>query len=123
MIKSELYSNLKETVELLYELLLPEGSTEVSRKNSEEELELLQNEINALDYSCLDEVYHGGLKEVINDDLSPVENALIAGVGLLDEYGLSEEEFYEWAGKQPEVYSLLLGMVLRVELQVVDTHK
>ena len=104
MIKSELYSNLKETVELLYELLLPEGSTEVSRKNSEEELELLQNEINALDYSCLDEVYHGGLKEVINDDLSPVENALIAGVGLLDEYGLSEEEFYEWAGKQPEVY-------------------
>ena len=41
MIKSELYSNLKETVELLYELLLPEGSTEVSRKNSEEELELL----------------------------------------------------------------------------------
>lgn len=60
MIKSELYSNLKETVELLYELLLPEGSTEVSRKNSEEELELLQNEINALDYSCLDEVYHGG---------------------------------------------------------------
>lgn len=77
MIKSELYSNLKETVELLYELLLPEGSTEVSRKNSEEELELLQNEINALDYSCLDEVYHGGLKEVINDDLSPVENALI----------------------------------------------
>lgn len=116
MIKSELYSNLKETVELLYELLLPEGSTEVSRKNSEEELELLQNEINALDYSCLDEVYHGGLKEVINDDLSPVENALIAGVGLLDEYGLSEEEFYEWAGKQPEVYSLLLGMVITGDL-------
>ncbi|MZM02353.1 hypothetical protein GT986_10275, partial [Bifidobacterium pseudocatenulatum] len=54
----------------------------------------------------LDEVYHGGLKEVINDNLSPAENALISGVGLLDEYGLSEEKFREWLEKLQSLYVL-----------------
>lgn len=113
MVKSELYSNLKQAIDMLVELLIPEGSKELSYWGSEEdELNLLQEEISALDYSCLDEVYHGGLKEVINDNLSPAENALISGVGLLDEYGLSEEEFREWLEKQPEVYSLLLGILI-----------
>lgn len=113
MVKSELYSNLKQAIDMLDGLLIPEGSKELSYWGSEEdELNLLQEEISALDYSCLDEVYHGGLKEVINDNLSPAENALISGVGLLDEYGLSEEEFREWLEKQPEVYSLLLGILI-----------
>ena len=78
MVKSELYSNLKQAIDMLVELLIPEGSKELSYWGSEEdELNLLQEEISALDYSCLDEVYHGGLKEVINDNLSPAENALI----------------------------------------------
>lgn len=113
MVKSKLYSNLKQAIGMLDGLLIPEGSKELSYWGSEEdELNLLQEEISALDYSCLDEVYHGGLKEVINDNLSPAENALISGVGLLDEYGLSEEEFREWLEKQPEVYSLLLGILI-----------
>lgn len=121
MVKSELYSNLRNTVWWLQGMLIPEGSKELSYWDSEEdEMNLLQEEVSALDYSCLDGVYHGGLKEVINDDLSPVENALISGVGLLDEYGLSEEEFREWLGKQPEVYSLLLGMLITGKLPKGD---
>lgn len=77
MVKSELYSNLRDVVELLYDSLLPEGSNAVSCRDSEEELNLLQEEISALDYSCLDEIYHAGPEEVVNDDLSPMENALI----------------------------------------------
>lgn len=96
MVKSELYSNLRDVVELLYDSLLPEGSNAVSCRDSEEELNLLQEEISALDYSCLDEIYHAGPEEVVNDDLSPIENALISSVGLLDEYSLSEKEFREW---------------------------
>lgn len=66
MVKSELYSNLKQAIDMLDGLLIPEGSKELSYWGSEEdELNLLQEEISALDYSCLDEVYHGGLKEVI----------------------------------------------------------
>lgn len=84
MVKSELYSNLRDVVELLYDSLLPEGSNAVSCRDSEEELNLLQEEISALDYSCLDEIYHAGPEEVVNDDLSPIENALISSVGLLD---------------------------------------
>lgn len=49
MVKSELYSNLRDVVELLYDSLLPEGSNAVSCRDSEEELNLLQEEISALD--------------------------------------------------------------------------
>lgn len=70
MVKSELYSNLRDVVELLYDSLLPEGSNAVSCRDSEEELNLLQEEISALDYSCLDEIYHAGPEEVVNDDLT-----------------------------------------------------
>ena len=103
MVKSELYSNLRDVVELLSDSLLPEGSNAVSCRDSEEELNLLQEEISALDYSCLDEIYHAGPEEVVNDDLSPIENALISSVGLLDEYSLSEKEFREWITKNKNV--------------------
>lgn len=57
MVKSELYSNLKQAIDMLVELLIPEGSKELSYWGSEEdELNLLQEEISALDYSCLDEI-------------------------------------------------------------------
>ena len=123
MVKSELYSNLRDVVELLYDSLLPEGSNAVSCRDSEEELNLLQEEISALDYSCLDEIYHAGPEEVVNDDLSPIENALISSVGLLDEYSLSEKEFREWIEKQPETYRPLLNMLTGVQPTPYYTEK
>ena len=123
MVKSELYSNLRDVVELLYDSLLPEGSNAVSCRDSEEELNLLQEEISALDYSCLDEIYHAGPEEVVNDDLSPMENALISSVGLLDEYSLSEKEFREWIEKQPETYRPLLNMLTGVQPTPYYTEK
>ena len=48
MVKSELYSNLKQAIDMLVELLIPEGSKELSYWGSEEdELNLLQEEISA----------------------------------------------------------------------------
>lgn len=123
MVRSELYSNLKNTVKLLHNTLLPEGSKEVSKQNSEEEMELLQYEIGNLNYSYLDEIYNTGLDGVVNEKLSPVENVLISSVGLLDEYGLSNEEFKEWMEKQDEIYRPLLGMLTGAKIADGELEK